>query len=580
MKYNLKSLVLTIGLAIFAVIKASETAEVENAADYFVRTLPGLPDSSYLKSHAGHVLIDEQSESYIFFWLMHNLHIADNAKLIIWLNGGPGCSSMDGVFLETGPFRVNKDQTLRPFYGSWNEYANVLYVDQPVGTGFSFTNQDFYVRNATQVPQQFLLFLDKFFEIFPEYSQDDIYLAGESFAGVYIPYIADGILKRNIESNTKYNLRGLVIGNGWVDPSTQYPSYYDFAIANNLLDGDYKNLAELQLKECNEALKKTVAIKIDACEQILNTILENSRKRIGKVDTCINQYDIRDHSDSYPSCGLKWPYELDTVYDYLRRPDVVKDLHATKKKELWVECDNTVNVRFNGDQSPPSITLFPEILKQIKILLFSGDQDIICNYMGTESMIKNLEWNGYKGFQNNTKLLWYVNDTLAGHIVAERNLTYVKIFNASHMVPYDVPLATMDMMYRFMGLDHHIVNKFPSKVESEEFDDDNNSNSEHKDNNEIWNHYYDAGTTTLIIVIFGVLGLAAFIFRGKIMGKIRRNTKQGMRVNTEETNEMDNFGIETQLSGDLDHFGDSDVDDDDTQKLNNHQEKYHDEEKR
>lgn len=113
--------------------------------------------------------------------------------------------------------------------------------------------------------------------------------------------------------------------------------------------------------------------------------------------------------------------------------------------------------------------------------------------MGTEAMINNMEWNDYKGFQvnfnlikshfniqndfkrmylfillqNNTKLFWYVNDTLAGSIVTERNLTYVKVFNASHMVPYDVPLATMDMMYRFMGLDHHIVNKFPSRIESE-----------------------------------------------------------------------------------------------------------------
>ncbi|GBB91735.1 hypothetical protein RclHR1_01910019 [Rhizophagus clarus] len=579
MKCKLKSLALAIGLAIFTVIKASEAA---NAADYFVRTLPGLPDSLYLKSHAGHILIDEKSESNIFFWLMHNLHIADNAKLIIWLNGGPGCSSMDGVFLETGPFRVNKDQTLRPFYGSWNEYANVLYVDQPVGTGFSFTNQNSYVNNLTQVPQQFLLFLDKFFEIFPEYSQDDIYLAGESFAGTYIPYIADGILKRNggLPDNRKYNLRGLVIGNGWIDPITQYRSYYDFAIANNLLNGDYKKLAESQLTKCYESLKKKITIKNEECEQILGIILQNSRKRVGKVDTCINQYDIRDHSDSYPSCGLNWPYELETVYDYLHRPDVIKDLHATKKKELWVECSSIVGQGFDGDHSPPSITLFPEILKQIKILLFSGDQDIICNYMGTEAMINNLEWNGNKGFQNNTKLLWYVNNTLAGHIVAERNLTYVKIFNASHMVPYDVPLVSMDMVYRFMGLDHHIVNKFPSKIESEELDDSNNdSDPEHVDNDEILNNYYDAGTTTLIIVIIGVLGLVAFIFRGKIMEKIRRNTKQGMRVNTEETNEMENFVIETQLSDDLDHFGDSDGEGDDAQKLNNHQEKYHDEEK-
>jgi len=255
---------------------------------------------------------------------------------------------------------------------------------------------------------------------------------------------------------------------------------------------------------------------------------------------------------------------------------LLKIFTQLRKKELWVECNSLVSTRFDGDQSPPSITLFPEILKQINVLLFSGDQDIICNYMGTEAMINNLEWNGYKGFQNNTKLFWYVNDTLAGNIVTERNLTYVRVFNASHMVPYDVPLVTMDMMYRFMGLDHHIVNKFPSRIESEEFNNDKNNLGSENDDDEIWNRYYDAGTTTLIIVIFGVLGLAAFVFRGKIMGKIRGSRK----VKTEETNEMENL---TQLynSDDLDHFGDSDAEDNDTQKSDNSNqgEKYRDEEK-
>jgi carboxypeptidase D len=462
---------------------------------------------------------------------------------------------------------------------------NTLMCYMPVGTGFSFTNQNSYVNNVTQVPQQFLLFLDRFFEIFPEFSQDDIYMAGESFAGIFIPYIADGILNRNNKITTpdylKYNLRGIAIGNGWIDPTTQYPSYYNYAIANNLLDDNFKKYAESQLKTCNESLKKMASIRIDECEEILSIILQSSRKNVGNVDTCINQYDIRDHNDTYPSCGLKWPYELATVYEYLHRPDVIKDLHATKKKELWVECSGAVSMKFDNDQSPPSITLLPGILKQINVLLFSGDQDIICNYMGTEAMISNMEWNNYKGFQNNTKLFWYVNDTLVGNIVTERNLTYVKVFNASHMVPYDVPLATMDMMYRFMGLDHHLVNKFPSRIESEEFNNDKNNlgSDDQNDDDETLNRYYDAGTTTLIIVIFGVFGLVAFIFRGKIMGKIR-NSRQVMKVNTEETNEVENL---TQLynSDDLDHFGDSDAEDDDTQKSNdsNQGEKYRDEEK-
>ncbi|CAG8551048.1 12738_t:CDS:10 [Funneliformis caledonium] len=484
MKFNLKTLALTIGLATFAFSNVSEAA---NAADYYVGSLPGLPDHVNLKSHAGHITIDELSDSNIFFWLMHNRHIANKAKLVIWLNGGPGW--------------INEDQTLKPLYGGWNEFANVLYVDQPVGTGFSFSKPNAYVKNMTQVTQQFLSFLDKFFEIFPEYSQDDMYLSGESYAGTFIPYIANGILKRNNERKTpdyqKYNLRGIAIGNGWIDPNTQV-------------------LAESQLKVCNDILKGSSKIKVEECEQILSIILQNSRKRVKTGQTCINQYDIRDHSDSYPSCGLKWPYELATVYKYLRRPDVVKSLHATKRQGFWIECSSSVNMGFDGDKSPPSIT-------------------------------------------NNTKLLWYVNDTLAGHIVTERNLTYVKVYNASHMVPYDVPLVTMDMMYRFMGLDHHIE-KFPSRIESEELNNDKQNDSDSVNEQEIWNRYYDAGTTTLIIVIFGVIGLAIFIFRGKIMKKF-----QHTKVDTEE----EQF---------IDSDGDGDSGTEDNQKSDENKKKYKDEE--
>ncbi|CAG8534740.1 2205_t:CDS:10, partial [Dentiscutata heterogama] len=357
MEHNLKSLVLKLGLVFSAVIKITNAAGAPSSSDYFVRYLPGLPDHAELKMHAGHITIDEKTNSNIFFWLMHNRHIADKPKLIIWLNGGPGC--MDGVFLESGPWRINNNQGLSLIDGAWNEYANVLYVDQPIGTGFSFANSNSYLNNVTQVPGQFLLFLDKFFEIFPEYAKDEMYLAGESFAGTFIPYIASAVLKRNSERkssiNLRYNLKGIAIGNGWIDPIAQYNAYYTFAIEHNLLDEEHKTLAKNQLDICMKSQKEKVRIHLDVCEQILLLILKSSRNRVGKKETCINQYDIRDHSDSYPSCGMSWPYELDTVSTYLRRSDVIGAIHAGAQQIGWIECNSGVGRGFNNDPSPPSV---------------------------------------------------------------------------------------------------------------------------------------------------------------------------------------------------------------------------------
>ncbi|CAG8805039.1 24967_t:CDS:2, partial [Gigaspora rosea] len=141
--------------------------------------------------------------------------------------------------------------------------------DQPVGTGFSYANDSGYLNNITQVPDEFLIFLDKFFEIFPEYSKDE------------------------------YNLKGIAIGNGWVDPITQ-------------------KTIKTKHSDCMASVKASFAIHNDVCEELLYSILRNSREFIGNKETCLNQYDIRDHNDSYPSCGLGWPYELPSVYKYLQ----------------------------------------------------------------------------------------------------------------------------------------------------------------------------------------------------------------------------------------------------------------------
>lgn len=110
----------------------------------------------------------------IFFWHFQNKHIANRQRTVIWVNGGPGCSSEDGALMEVGPYRVKDEQNLVLNNGSWNEFANLLFVDNPVGTGFSFVDTDSFVRELDAMADQFVDFLDKFFAIFPEYDRDHV----------------------------------------------------------------------------------------------------------------------------------------------------------------------------------------------------------------------------------------------------------------------------------------------------------------------------------------------------------------------------------------------------------------------
>lgn len=120
-----------------------------------------------------HIEITPEHHGNLFFWLFQNRHIANRQRTVIWLNGGPGCSSMDGALMEIGPYRVKGDK-LEYNKGAWDEFANVLFVDNPVGTGFSYVDTDSYVHELPDMANQMIVFLEKFFELFPEYSHDDV----------------------------------------------------------------------------------------------------------------------------------------------------------------------------------------------------------------------------------------------------------------------------------------------------------------------------------------------------------------------------------------------------------------------
>ena len=149
----------------------------KTAADYFITSLPGAPQP-LLKQYAGHVEITPEHNGNLFFWLYKNRHIANRSRLVLWLNGGPGCSSMDGAMMEIGPYRVVADddgqQKLVYNDGSWDEFANILFVDNPVGTGFSYVDGDSYLHELDDMAKQMVVFLEKFFVMFPEHTLDDV----------------------------------------------------------------------------------------------------------------------------------------------------------------------------------------------------------------------------------------------------------------------------------------------------------------------------------------------------------------------------------------------------------------------
>lgn len=444
---------------------------------------------------------------------------------------------MDGALMEVGPYRVRDGGKLEYNDGAWDEFANLLFVDNPVGTGFSYVNTDSYVHELQEMADQFLIFMEKWFALFPEFENDDLYFAGESYAGQHIPYITKTLMARNDKAaragKTKWNIKGLLIGNGWISPADQYQSYLPFAYAEGLIQGGTPEAdqVEQQHSDCMKDLAKDSGkVDIYRCEAILQKVLEVTQKD-GK---CINMYDVR-LTDSYPSCGMAWPPDLTQVTPYLRRQDVIDAIHINADKRTgWNECNGAVSHAFRASNSAPSISMVPEILESgIPILLFSGAKDYICNHLGTEDLISNMKWSAGTGMELSPGVIapkrdWEFEGEPAGIYQEARNLTYVLFYNSSHMVPFDLPRRSRDMLDRFMGVDIASIGGKPtdSRIDGEKTGSETSvegypnstaamEKEEEKMKEAELKAYYRSGEAALVVVLIAAVGFGWWVWRGR-----------------------------------------------------------------
>ncbi|KAM0948866.1 putative carboxypeptidase D [Dioscorea sansibarensis] len=181
-----------------------------------VGSLPGQPKGLRFNQYAGYVTVDAHSGRALFYYFVESPQDSLRKPLVLWLNGGPGCSSLGiGAMLELGPFRVNSDgETLYSNEYAWNKVANIIFLESPAGVGFSYSNStsDYESSGDKRTADDTYIFLIKWLERFPQYKGRDFYITGESYAGHYVPELADTIITNNMHINTTtINLQGIAV---------------------------------------------------------------------------------------------------------------------------------------------------------------------------------------------------------------------------------------------------------------------------------------------------------------------------------------------------------------------------------
>ncbi|XP_065870576.1 serine carboxypeptidase-like [Euphorbia lathyris] len=395
-----------------------------------------------LGHHAGYYKIANSHASRMFYFFFESRN-SKKDPVVIWLTGGPGCSSELAMFYENGPFTIAKNMSLVWNEYGWDKASNLLYVDQPIGTGFSYSSDPRDIRhNEEGVSNDLYDFLQAFFAEHPEYVNNDFYITGESYAGHYIPAFAARVHKGNkAKEGTHINLKGFAMGNGLTDPAIQYKAYTDYALDMGLIEkSDYDRISKV-VPLCEMAVKlcgTDGTISCMASYFVCNSIFSSIMARVGDI----NYYDVR------KKCEGSLCYDFSNMEKYLNQKSVRDALGVGDIG--FVSCSRSVYQAMLMDWMRNLEVGIPALLEDgIQLLVYAGEYDLICNWLGNSRWVHAMEWSGQKKFVSSPEVPFKVDNSEGGVLKSHGPLAFLKVHDAGHMVPMDQPKAALEMLKRW-----------------------------------------------------------------------------------------------------------------------------------
>eukprot|EP01123_Difflugia_compressa_P013788 TRINITY_DN6622_c0_g1_i1.p1 TRINITY_DN6622_c0_g1~~TRINITY_DN6622_c0_g1_i1.p1 ORF type:complete len:431 (-),score=75.01 TRINITY_DN6622_c0_g1_i1:183-1475(-) len=384
--------------------------------------------------------------THLFYWFFESRNAPSTSPFIIWLTGGPGCSSMVALFYENGPYTL-KGSTLSINPYSWNTVSNILWIDQPVGTGYSYADSfSDYVGDEKAVAEDLYQFIQQFFKQNPKYN-NQVYIFGESYAGHYIPAFGARVVSGNQNlqpGDLTVNLKGIAIGNGWVDPYTQYGAYADLLASKNLLDKTSQDTYnDVLYPACAGLISSGLwPAAFEECSLSTEGVLADAELQAGRT---INVYDVTIPCQVEPLC-----YDFSDADTYLNLADVKAGLGASPNV-TWEDCNQAVHLLFLDDWVGNFADDVPAILAaNVDVLIYSGTNDFICNYIGGSRWVSAMKWPGQTAYNAASYVNWEVDGKVAGQSKSAQGLTFLQVYNAGHMVPMNQPVNSLAMVQQFI----------------------------------------------------------------------------------------------------------------------------------
>lgn len=408
-----------------------------------------------------HLPGEDGTQKHFFYWLFAPRHPSvsgDPPPVVLWLSGGPGCSSELALGVENGPCLVSDDPIElknNPF--GWNDKAYLLYVDQPIGTGYSYSESERNVEsNEMEVATDMYEFLQQFASNFTSpsiFDKNSLYITGESYAGHYIPAIAHHIMEENQKgTRPELQLKGIAIGNGFTNAEIQYQSfpYYAYFFCQQALGApcvtqeEYTEMVN-QLPSCLEGLRTCKNSTSDEKESICAESMKICQQMAYPPSMQNrNRYDVRKACEGELCYSLNY---LDIIFDARS----VKAALGVHPGVTWRACSSAVLELYLLDYIQSFESDVARLLDLgVKVLLYEGDMDYGCNFIGNLMWVKSLDWKGREAFHAAPEVEFKVGERWGGSARIAGPLSFVRVYNAGHLVPKDQPEVALFLINRFI----------------------------------------------------------------------------------------------------------------------------------
>ncbi|XP_033167670.1 venom serine carboxypeptidase [Drosophila mauritiana] len=393
-----------------------------------------------VESYSGYLTVDPGFKSNMFFWYFPAEQEPEYAPVVLWLQGGPGASSLFGLFTENGPLELDGHGKLQKRNYTWSKTHNLIYIDNPVGTGFSFTENDAgYARNEKDVGRNLHEAVMQLYELFEWRNSSGFWVTGESYAGKYVPALAYHIHKvqNAIETRVYVPLKGVAIGNGLSDPLHQL-KYGDYLYQLGLIDEHgLKSFHDAEAKGAECIKSHDMECAFDVFDSLINGDLTN-----GSLFSNLTGYSwyynyLKSHDDDGANLG-----------EFLQAGATRRAIHVGNKPFHDLDKENKVELHLKKDVMDSVAPWIAELLAHYTVCIYSGQLDIIVAYPLTRNYLNNLKFPGSDKYKLAPREVWRVDGEVAGYVKHAVHLVEIMVRNAGHMAPHDQP------KWLYMMIDH------------------------------------------------------------------------------------------------------------------------------